>query len=74
MKMQNTTSNGGLLPPTYATKIEIAAMLQLTPRTIDLWMKKRRIPYLKIGRCVRFDIADVKAYLASKCRIDGQLQ
>ena len=41
------------------TKRDIARELQLGLRAIDVWMAAGRIPYLKIGKTVRFRLADV---------------
>jgi excisionase family DNA binding protein len=38
----------------YLTKTEIAKQLKVTARTIDDWMAKGLLLYLKIGRTVRF--------------------
>jgi excisionase family DNA binding protein len=45
------------------TKRDIAHELQLGVRTIDVWMKAGRIPFLKIGKTVRFRLPDVLAKL-----------
>jgi hypothetical protein len=45
------------------TKPQIAARLCRCPRTIDDWVKKRRLPYLKIGRAILFDWPQVREYL-----------
>ncbi len=37
------------------TKEELAHYLGVTVRTIDNYMRHRRLPFLKIGRAVRFD-------------------
>jgi excisionase family DNA binding protein len=57
-----TTSNGtavdgasdGLLD-----KPELAAKLRISKRTVDAWMKKRRLPFIKIGKTVRFNWSEV---------------
>jgi excisionase family DNA binding protein len=36
------------------TKRELAQKLKLSRRTIDYWMRDGRLPYLKIGKTVRF--------------------
>ena len=41
------------------SKKEVAARLRISPRTLDQWMRKKRISYLKIGKTVRFRLADV---------------
>ena len=48
------THNEGLL-----TKDELAKYLKLTRRGIECLMARRAIPVLKIGKIVRFQIADV---------------
>jgi hypothetical protein len=52
-------------PPTTAndaeliTKKELAARLHKTPRCIELWMRRRYLPYIKVGRSVLFHWPDV---------------
>jgi excisionase family DNA binding protein len=40
-------------------KRELAPKLRIGQRTLDLWMHQGRIPFLKIGRSVRFRLSDV---------------
>jgi hypothetical protein len=42
----------------------IAREIKVSPRTIDNYMALRIIPFFRIGRVVRFDVARVKAALA----------
>jgi len=55
-------------PEPLLTKKEIAAFLQLTPRSIENWQNKG-LPHFRLGarRC-RFRLADVVAFLESNCR------
>jgi hypothetical protein len=39
----------------WITKAQLAAAKQVAVRTVDNWMRGRIVPYLKIGRVVRFD-------------------
>ena len=41
------------------SKSEVAARLRISPRTLDQWMRKKRVPFLKIGKTVRFRFSDV---------------
>jgi excisionase family DNA binding protein len=51
-----------------STKSELAAHFQLKcNRTIENWMKAGIIPYVKIGRLVRFSIPEVDAALKERC-------
>ena len=43
---------------------DLARELKVTSRTIGTWQREGRIPHIKIGRrTVRFDLADVVAFL-----------
>jgi excisionase family DNA binding protein len=50
------------------TKEEIAGYLHLSPRTIESWVWREKIPYIKIGRCVRFDLGQIQEWLKAKTR------
>jgi excisionase family DNA binding protein len=51
------------------TPEEVAAITCLSLETLAQWRSQRRgIPYLKIGRAVRYDPADVEEYLKG-CRV-----
>ncbi len=53
----------------YLTAEEVANMTGLSVETLAQWRSQRRaIPYLKIGRVVRYDPADVQVYLEG-CRV-----
>ena len=55
-------------------KTEAAKFLHISPRTLDAYMRQRRIPYYKLGRgrnaVVRFKRADLDAVL-NTYRIDA---
>ncbi len=55
-------------------KSEAAEFLHISPRTLDAYMRQRRIPFYKLGRrrnaVVRFKRADLEATLASY-RVDA---
>jgi excisionase family DNA binding protein len=46
-------------------KWQLAAKLGIGKRTVDLWMKQKRLPFLKVNQTVRFRWADVLAKLSS---------
>jgi hypothetical protein len=46
------------------TKQELSRLIRKAPRSIDAMMKARTIPYLKLGRNVRFRLHDVERALA----------
>jgi len=55
--------------PDLLTPEEVAAITSLSLDTLAQWRsQKRGIPYLKIGRVVRYDPAEVEAYL-ERCRV-----
>ncbi len=46
------------------TKLELAKRLKVTTKTIEDWVKARRIPAIKMARAVRFSWPDVRAALS----------
>jgi excisionase family DNA binding protein len=65
---QNTTFGGSSVsPPAPMTELldihGVAEVLSVTPRHIQRLVAERRIPYLKIGRFVRFDRAELSVWL-----------
>lgn len=47
------------------TKRELAAKLKVSVRTLDDWMRRGRIVYLKIGKTVRYRYSDVLEKLST---------
>jgi hypothetical protein len=58
--LKNTYTNDG---HSLLTKGELANRLKVSTRTIDLWVKERLIPKIKINSSARFDWVDVVATL-----------
>ena len=60
-----TQTGGGTLEQyTMVTAPELARLCRVSRRTVDNWIKARRIPYRKIGAAVRFNAAEVMAALS----------
>jgi len=59
--MSSTTSQDGLLDIDG-----LADRLGVGERFVRRLVEERRIPYLKIGRLVRFEVGDVEAWIASQ--------
>ena len=50
--------------PALVTKPVVAKAASTSPRTIDNWMRQKRIPFIKLSpRCVRFHLPSVLAAL-----------
>jgi excisionase family DNA binding protein len=47
----------------FITRIDVAQLASVSPRTVDRWVKGKKIPYIKIGRTLRFRWAAVEAAL-----------
>ena len=72
-KPHNPNSEGGKSPAEALTSALIdirgvAQVLGVTPRHIQRLVAERRIPYLKIGRFVRFDRAELSVWLDQQRR------
>ena len=59
-------------PEAFINKPEVAKRMQRTVRTIDNLMKRRLIPFYKIGRSVSFRWSEIEAHLAATCRVAGR--
>lgn len=68
MSTTNSKSSGG--GPAHRASLldadEVAHVLSITPRHVRRRVAERRIPFLKVGRFVRFDPASLNLWL------DGQ--
>lgn len=51
------------VPNGWITTVQLAEKLQVTRRTIDNLCHRKAIPYTRVGRLKRFDLARVKAAL-----------
>jgi len=45
---------------------ELAEYLGLSKGTLYIWICRRRIPYLKIGKLVKFDMREIENWLKNK--------
>jgi excisionase family DNA binding protein len=45
---------------------QVAGMLGLSVATIRKWVLVRYIPYLKMGRAVRFSVSEIREWAKSK--------
>jgi hypothetical protein len=59
----NPINEATAVQPTLIKKKELAARLSVSPRTIDEWARKRKIPYLQISD--RFYLYEFNAVLAA---------
>lgn len=50
---------------------EVAVRLSVNPRFIRRLVDERRIPFCKLGKFVRFDVAEIAAWVDDR-RIDAQ--
>jgi excisionase family DNA binding protein len=55
--------SSGFVQPALIKKKELARRLSISPRTIDEWVRLRKIPHLQIGP--RFYLYDFEAVLAA---------
>jgi excisionase family DNA binding protein len=51
-------------------KKQVAELLNVTVRSVDEWMKRGILPYLKIGRTVRFKSGDIVRHLDETATVD----
>jgi excisionase family DNA binding protein len=56
-------------PEGYLTKSELAARCRRTPRTIEVWMARGYLPFIKLGRSVLFNWPDVQRHWTERHRV-----
>ena len=54
----------------YISKFEMARRMNVSTRTIEIWMREKRVPFAKIGRTVRFHWGDVREHLSRQQRLN----
>jgi excisionase family DNA binding protein len=65
----------GTQPEGYIKKAEVARRIGKGLRTVDYWMSKGLIPYIKVGRAVLFKWSDVERHLQQNFGVcPGDLQ
>ena len=52
----DATSTAPQVLESWVTKNTVALHLGIGVRTVNTWMKRRILPYLKVGRIVRFNL------------------
>lgn len=65
-------TNPGIIGPdveSFITKQEVGSRLRKPVRTIEDWMRRRMIPFYKIGQAVRFRWSEVQAHFAVNYRV-----
>lgn len=52
---------------------QAASTIDVTPGTLSVWRSTGRynLPFIKVGRKVRYRRADLEAWLASRTRVNG---
>jgi excisionase family DNA binding protein len=70
--MQESVENTNWPDDGYISKLEMARRLDVRIRTIEVWMRQKKVSYEKIGRTVRFNWGDVRTYLSRHNRIPAQ--
>jgi len=57
-----------LLPSPLLDEKQAAEILNVTPGTLSVWRCTRRypIPYVKVGRAVRYRLSDLETYMQSR--------
>ncbi len=50
----------------FISPIELAEYTGLKPDTIYSWIWKRKIPYCKMGRLVKFDLREIDKWIEEK--------
>ena len=58
----------------FLTKEEVGGRMRKPVRTIEDWMRRRIIPFYKVGQAVRFRWSEVQAHFAARYRVAAEEQ
>lgn len=45
---------------------DLSSYLTVKEKTLYGWVNQRKIPYVKLGRCVRFEFSEIEEWLKGK--------
>ncbi len=54
---------GKIMERRFIGVVELADYLGLTKGTVYVWVCRRKIPYVKVGRLVKFDLHKIEKWL-----------
>lgn len=62
------TRDGAAIAPDLMTRDEAAAYLRVKRQTLSVWASSKRydLPYVKVGRAVRYRRADLDRFIESR--------
>ena len=67
--MNESIDSNSWVDDAYISKLEMARRLDVSTRTIEIWMRQHKVPHEKIGRTVRFHWRDVRNHLSRQRRV-----
>ena len=68
-EMKSSGEHGEVL----LNKLQLSRALNLSPRSVENYMRKGWVPYVRVGRSVRFDLKDVLATLKQRGQVNAVL-
>ena len=48
---------------TFITINQLSELLKIKKSTVYSWVYQRKIPYIKVGRLVRFDLSEIEIWI-----------
>ena len=60
--------------PALLTVPEVAEQLGVSVHTVYSWVAQRRVPFLKVGRLLRFDGRTIEAWLREQCEREVRVE
>lgn len=70
-EIRETFSNGRQ-PERLITADEVAALINISPKSIYRWASEGRLPSFREGRVIRFLASDVEAFIKSRIGVGAR--
>ncbi len=74
MEHQNDSAAASTLPPRKITRHDLAEQFSLSLRTVDELTRKGVLPFFKIGKSIRYDLAEVEAALRDRYHVRAKVR
>jgi Helix-turn-helix domain len=68
-QIPHPTVQVALTGPLYLTIDQLAKAIPASRRTLDNWKKAGILPYIQIGRVIRYDLGEVRAALEQRYKV-----
>lgn len=53
---------------------QLAKLLNISPYTIIGWVHRKKVPYIKVGRCTRFRVSQIERWMSKNTKQNQEVE